>query len=104
MQVEGISVDTSHVGDLVVVTVHGEIDLGSAPILQETLDALAPEQHVVLDCAGVEFIDSTGLHLVVTQAQRLENGGGSLRLRNAGFPVRHVIEITGLIQLIGPDD
>ena len=89
--------------DLVVVTVAGEIDLGTAPVLRSALDQLTPGQHVVVDCAGVQFIDSTGLHLIVTQSQRMSEAGGSLRLRHTSFPVRHVVEITGLIQLFEND-
>lgn len=90
--------------DTVVVTVSGEIDLGTASVLSAALDQLAPDQDVVVDCAAVEFIDSTGLHLIVTQSQRMSDAGGSLRLRHTSFPVRHVVEITGLIQLFETDE
>jgi anti-sigma B factor antagonist len=96
-------VDVSDVEGFVVVTVTGEVDLDSAPLLQAALDPVAADREVILDCAALHFMDSTGLQLIVTQAQRLTAGGGSLKLRHTSFPVRHVVEITGMIQLFELD-
>jgi anti-sigma B factor antagonist len=98
-----LGVEVVHRDDVVVVTVTGEIDLDTAPVLQAVLDNLAPDRHVIVDCADVHFIDSTGLQLIVSQLKRMSEAGGSLRLRHTSFPVRHVVEITGLIQLFEID-
>ena len=98
-----ISVDITHRDGIVIVTVTGEIDLDTAPVVRAVLDNVALDQHIVMDCAGVSFIDSTGLQLIIAQFQRMSDAGGSLRLRHTSFPVRHVIEITGLIQLFEID-
>jgi anti-sigma B factor antagonist len=100
---EGISIDMSSDGELVVVAVSGEIDLVTVPHLQAVLDSIDSGRAVIVDCARVQFMDSTGLQLFVTQLQRLNATGGSLLLRNTSFPVRHIVEVTGLIELLEPD-
>jgi anti-anti-sigma factor len=101
---EGLSIEVAHVDGSVVVRVSGEIDLVSAPTLEAALSDLGDGLHIVIDCAGVQFMDSTGLNLFVTEARRLSASGGSLHLRNTSFPVRHIVEITGLIQLLERDE
>lgn len=103
MSDEAISIDISDDGDPVVVAVSGAIDLVSVPHLQTVLDTIEPHRPVIIDCARLRFMDSTGLHLFVIQSQRMNGGGGSLQLRNTAFPVRHIVEITGLIELLEPD-
>jgi anti-anti-sigma factor len=104
MPQDTFSVDIARNGGVVVVRVRGELDLVSVPELQLALDGVDGGEHVVIDFGGVSFMDSTGLNLIVQQWNRMESSGGSLRLRHVAFPVRHVVEMTGLIQLLQPDD
>ena len=56
-----------------VLVVHGEIDLGTAPTLQEALRTVL-EQHagpVVVDLSEVPFMDSTGVHVLADTFRRL---------------------------------
>lgn len=95
-----ISIEQTAEPGVVVLTVAGELDILSSPRLRAVLGGFAAGDHVVIDCAGVEFIDSTGLNMIVVQAKRLLELGGSLRLRNASAAVRHVLELSGLIRLV----
>jgi anti-anti-sigma factor len=104
MEEDTIRIDVSHHDDGVVMMVQGEIDMVSVPVLRAAMNEFSLDQHEIVDCAGVQFIDSTGLNLIVTQALHREERGGSLRLRRMSFPVLHVVEITGLIQLVELDD
>jgi stage II sporulation protein AA (anti-sigma F factor antagonist) len=104
VQIDDFSVEVSNLDDLVVLAVRGDIDLVSRPVLQTALDELAPAAHVVLDCARASFIDSAGISLLIEESQRRELSGGSLRLRNTEFPVRQVVELTGLIDLFELDN
>lgn len=104
MEVDDFQVEVSYLAECVVLAVHGELDMVSGPILRSALDAHRPHEHVVIDCLGVSFIDSSGLQLIVAQALHRQRSGGSLRLRNCMFPVRHLIDLTGLIHLFEADD
>jgi anti-sigma B factor antagonist len=58
----------SRVGLRLRLSLTGELDLGSAPALDERLASLrARKRRVSLDLSGLEFIDSTGLHLLIRE-------------------------------------
>lgn len=81
-----------------VVEVRGEIDRDTRPmledLLQEVMDAGA--RHVVLDLAGVTFMDSSGLSLLVVSLNRLRNSGGRLCLAHVQDPVRNVLVLSAV--------
>ena len=87
-------------GGIQVVSVKGELDLSTAPDLERPLeDALENGQGPLLvDLSDCEFIDSTGIALIVRAWQRLEAGGNgrSLLICSHNDQVRRVLEITGL--------
>lgn len=90
--------------DPIVVSVSGEVDLATAPELERALgEALArPEvTGVEVDLAGVEFMDSAGLRVLVAARKQAEDSGRTLRLRAPHDRVRRIIEITGLSEVFG---
>ena len=60
-----LGVEVTHDADVIVVTVHGELDLSTAPMLGTTLEQFGPGKRVVLKMSDVEFIDSTSLTVVL---------------------------------------
>jgi anti-sigma B factor antagonist len=56
------------------LSLHGEIDLGTAPRLREALEPALARQTglVVLDLSQITFMDSTGVHVLVETLQRLK--------------------------------
>jgi anti-sigma B factor antagonist len=85
--------------DEVVVGVSGEVDLATAPQLEECLLAHA-DRNVTVDLAGVSFLDSCGLNALVVARNRLHERGYELRTVNEQDHVRRVLELTGLDQLL----
>jgi anti-sigma B factor antagonist len=86
-----------------VVAVRGELDLSTAPELEAPLeDAIAAgDASVVVDLSECEFIDSTGIALIVRAWQRLDRaadgeGEGRVVICSYNDQVRRVLEITGL--------
>jgi anti-anti-sigma factor len=89
-------------GGMVRVRVIGEVDLATAPVLEE---ALVREvdfgSEVLLDLSEVSFIDSCGLRAIISAAQRAKSNGGGLALGSPLPPqARRVIEIAGLEELL----
>jgi len=78
-------------GTLVLV---GEIDSHTAPALGERLSG-APE-NLVVDLAGVSFIDSSGLRILVEAHQLRSGADASLTLRSPSAAVQRLLEISGL--------
>ena len=83
-----------------VVAVGGEVDLETASQLGEhALNAVREvSPHVALDLAGVTFMDSTGLKVLLSIQRRADLAGGSLVLAGAARSVRRILALTGLDQ------
>jgi anti-anti-sigma factor len=78
------------------VRVEGELDLAVVDQLQEALERCAGRQTLV-DLAGCEFIDSTGIAVLVRAHRKWrDDGGGRLAVHSASDHVRRVLAITGL--------
>lgn len=93
-----LEIDTREHGDWWVVSVHGEVDIASAPRLREVIIGLVTEGHteIIVDLEGVDFLDSTGLGVLVGALKRVRTHGGDLRLVCTTPRVCKVFEITGL--------
>ncbi len=93
-----LSISTDDRGTLSVVQVEGEIDVYTAPSLRERLDALvrAGRVHLILDLADVDFLDSTGLGVLVGRLKLVRLYGGSLQLVCVDERILRVFSITGL--------
>ncbi|MDP8959310.1 MAG: STAS domain-containing protein [Actinomycetota bacterium] len=81
-----------------VVEVRGEVDLATAPQLRESvLDLIDDGSHqIVVDLRGVDFMDSSGLGVLMTALKRLREYNGDLALVCREGPVLKVLSITGL--------
>jgi anti-sigma B factor antagonist len=95
---ENLLLETRQAGDWTVVEAKGEVDLYTAPRLKEELAGLAGggRARVTVDLGGVEFLDSTGLGVLISGLKRCRQAGGDLRLAAPREPVRKVLSITGL--------
>jgi anti-sigma B factor antagonist len=93
-----LSLSTRTVGDRTVVEVGGEIDVYTAPKLREQLVELVNDGnfHLVVDMEGVDFLDSTGLGVLVGARKRLRGVDGELSLVCAQERLLKIFRITGL--------
>jgi anti-sigma B factor antagonist len=85
------------------IVVRGELDLSTAPDLEGPLEEAVAAKHasVLIDLTDCEFIDSTGIALIVRAWQRLDaaadgEGSGRVVICNDNEQVRRVLEITGI--------
>jgi anti-anti-sigma factor len=78
-----------------VVLVEGELDMNTAIELERQLEAplSAPGSSLLLDLSRCEFIDSTGIALIVRAWQALD---GRFSVCGIGDQVKRVLEVTGL--------
>ncbi len=102
---EGIAVDLSlssrPEGERTVVSVGGEIDVYTAPKLREHLIDLVSNgnYHLIVDMEAVEFLDSTGLGVLVGGLKRVRAHDGSLRLVCNQERILKIFRITGLTKV-----
>jgi anti-sigma B factor antagonist len=98
---ELLEVERADAGGEAVLLVRGEIDLASAPVLgAAVVDALAERPAVVVvDLAGVRFMDSTGLRALLDARLGAGAAGVALRLRAPSPAVARVLELTGVVAM-----
>jgi anti-sigma B factor antagonist len=96
-----LSLTTRTEGDRTIVSVGGEIDVYTAPKLREQLVDLvnAGQYHLVVDMEDVEFLDSTGLGVLVGGLKRVRAHEGSLRLVCTQERILKIFRITGLTKV-----
>jgi anti-sigma B factor antagonist len=96
------SVVTAKVGDTAyVLTLKGELDLYSTPLLTTELEALTPEgPQVVLDLAAVTFLDSTALGAILLAVRRLRQADGDLAIASPNPTTTRLLSIVGVDRVV----
>ncbi len=95
-----LRVDVSHVEDVTWVMVKGEIDASTALTLRATLEQLGIQRRIVVDMAGVEFMDSSGLKVLLTQKLRMMESDGEISICNPSDAIHRLLEVTGLREIL----
>ena len=99
-----LDIDIRLVDGVQLVSVRGELDLATAPLLAERL-AGVESAPIEVDLAGVSFIDARGLRVLVEAHGEWNGAGGpGLRLVRASGPTRRLFELVDLASLLSSDD
>jgi anti-sigma B factor antagonist len=86
-------------GGITVLVVQGELDFGTASQLEEPLRS-ASEEALIVDLSGCDFIDSSGIALLVASFNEARKNGRQMALCGARQQVLRVLEIAGIADLI----
>ena len=92
-----LSFQTTVTGGVAVVALTGELDVAGATLLEHELDRVAADhapRAVVLDLSGLDFMDSTGLRLVVLADAKAREQDRAFALVRGRDDVHRVFEIT----------
>jgi anti-sigma B factor antagonist len=93
----------AHDDGTVRLSISGELDMISAAVLEQRLDAVLAQDDVsgiVLDLGGLSFIDSTGLRVIVISTRACTDRGRVLTLIPGPPAVQRVFELTGLLDAL----
>jgi anti-anti-sigma factor len=84
------------------LTLSGELDLASAPLLEQQIERLCDEgaTELLLDLSQLAFMDSTGLRVILNSAEVCQRHGCELSLTPGTPAVQRVFEITGVLELL----
>ncbi|MEU5217058.1 STAS domain-containing protein [Streptomyces sp. NPDC020807] len=93
-------------GHTAVLTVAGELDMETAARLQEILTEQfgRGRRRLVLDLSALDFMDSSGLNVLIRSVNTARESGGDLYLAAPTPAVRRILEITGVTTTIPPHD
>jgi anti-sigma B factor antagonist len=81
-----------------IIAVSGELDLASSPALQEELDRVSASdaEMLIIDLRELDFMDSTGLSVLVRAHQRAEEQGRRLAMVKGPQQVQRLLSLTGV--------
>ena len=85
-------------GSAKALDLEGEVDVYTAPLLRQAImdQVEAGTKHLLVDLTKVEYLDSTGLGILIGGVKRLKEQDGSLRLVGPSARITRIFEITGL--------
>ena len=93
-----LELETTTRGGASVLTLRGEIDVYTAPRLRQAIVDLvdAGTSHIVVDMEKVDFLDSTGLGVLVDGMKRVKSREGTLGIVATQDKILKIFDITGL--------
>ena len=86
-----------------IVRLSGELDHSAATRIRGELDGLIDEtgaRRLVFDLNGLEFMDSSGIGLIIGRYKRMARRGGSVAVLGPGARVDQIFKMAGLYQLV----
>ncbi|MEM9166587.1 MAG: STAS domain-containing protein [Planctomycetota bacterium] len=98
---DDIQISSETIGAAVVVRPVGDIDLSRSPVLRESIRSALSDGpgRLVVDLAGVDYMDSSGVATLVEAMQLTKRGGHDLVLCSLTDRVRSIFEIARLEQV-----
>ncbi len=87
-------------GKTLLIAVEGRIDTTTAPDFEEKSSFSDDISELTLDFAGVEYISSAGLRVVLKLQKKMNASGGKMKLINVCDAVMDVFDITGFVDIL----
>ena len=95
-----MTIEIKRKADETVIKLEGRLDTTTAPALDKTVNEdIGDVKNLVIDLAGLEYISSAGLRVLLS-AQKKQQRVGSMKLLNVGESVMEVFEITGFADIL----
>lgn len=94
-------------GPSIRVAIHGDLDLKTADPLRDALDKLIDryrDKTLVLDLSEVDFVDSSGLGVILGRYRRLSTSSRTIALVGVKPSVRAVLELAGIDSIMSVSD
>ena len=102
MSAGGMHIETSRVADRTVITLSGCLDAATAPLLYQEFTELSRLgiARVNVDLAKLDFMDSSGLSVLVAEHKRRRNVGGGLVIMTPNRSVIRLFQLSGLMSYL----
>ncbi|HEU4868851.1 MAG TPA: STAS domain-containing protein [Actinomycetota bacterium] len=97
-----LKIESRTAGRWTVLKLAGEVDVYTCGFLREAIAKVADEKNhfIAVDVQAVEFMDSSGLGVIVGAHKRLKGEEGELVLVSPNKQMRRILALTGLDQIL----
>jgi len=102
-----LDVKERQAGDVTILDMSGEVRIGEGAIsLRDSIRNLADQgkKNVLLNLAGVKYMDSTGVGELIANYTTIKRGGGQLKLLNLTDRIQNLLVITKLLTVFDSYD
>jgi anti-sigma B factor antagonist len=98
----GLSVASEREGDAHVIVLAGDLELATIGAVEAALESVESSdcRRILFDLSRLEFLDSTGIHLLMSVHQRCQARGRSLALVPPAGPARRALEVSGVLTVL----
>lgn len=98
---DGLQINKEAVGDLLTVHIKGDLNVKTSPILEEELTkSIGGVKELILDFAGVEYISSAGLRVLLATEKTMRRQQGKMKLLHVNAAVKEIIRLAGFLQVM----
>ena len=88
-------------GNRLTLVLTGRLETTTAPLLKEVMDKRTEQvSEIVIDMAGLEYVSSAGLRVLLSISKQMDAVDGSLVIKNANEDIRDVFKMTGLDDIL----
>lgn len=96
-----MEIEQTTVGEVVVMTLRGRLDGDAAPDFEQSVLACLGKgaTRIVFDCEGLDYINSSGLRVMVMAYQRLYDGNGRIAVCSLKEYIQEIFDISGYDQI-----
>ncbi len=98
-----VAVDTCIVNGTLVVRLHGELDHHAVETIRNDIEEKLAQTHyknLVLSFAGIDFMDSSGLGLILGRYRTIAQRHGKMALCEVSSPLRRIFELSGILKVV----
>lgn len=83
------------------IELDGELDIETAPELDKAFDKIPPcPRRVVIDCARLAFLDSSGVGALLRGAQKLHTGAVPMEVTNLEPDIEEALDVLGFFEVL----
>lgn len=102
---DDLQITKEEVGDSLTVYITGDLNVKTSPILEEELTkSIGGVKELVLDFAGVEYISSAGLRVLLAMEKTMRRQQGKMKLLHVNPAVKEIIRLAGFLQVMHIED
>ena len=90
-------------GDILISCIKGEVDHHSAMPLRQAIDKSMKAfgcSDLVLDFSGVEFMDSSGIGVVLGRYKKLQKSGGKIYISGCSNYIENLLDMAGVFSIV----
>lgn len=86
-------------GDLLIIKITGEIDIVNASELRSEIEEAESAHNVCVDCSKLDYIDSTGIGVMISVLKQVPQNGGVVKLCALKPHIKKIFTLTNLGRL-----